>query len=89
MDLQADFAMTVFDDEKYLGLVEAAWGVNEAGHIKVSPKDLEALVAAIRFNLLKTGTEKHTEEFVLREVFRNFDRDSNGALSKVELAALL
>jgi hypothetical protein len=36
----------------------------------VTPKDLEGLVASIRFNLLKSGTEKHTEEFVLREVFR-------------------
>jgi Ca2+-binding EF-hand superfamily protein len=38
---------------------------------------------------LKAGTEKHTEEFILREVFREFDRNSNGSLSKTELSALL
>ena len=38
---------------------------------------------------MKAGTEKHTEEFVLREVFREFDRNSNGSLSKIELGLLL
>lgn len=38
---------------------------------------------------MKAGTEKHTEEFILREVFREFDRNSNGSLSKTELSALL
>jgi len=47
------------------------------------------LVQTIRTNLLKTGTERHTEEFVLRELFREHDRDSNGVLSITELRAML
>jgi len=38
---------------------------------------------------LKAGTENHTEEFILRELFREHDRDSNGVLTKVEISAML
>jgi uncharacterized membrane protein len=62
--------MTIFEDDQYVGMVQSAWDIKEPAHVVVSQKDLEGLVAAIRFNLLKSGTEKHTEEFVLREVFR-------------------
>ena len=68
--LQADYSMTIFDDEQYIGQVGQAWDVTEPAHLSVTQKDLETLIASIRFNLLKSGTEKHTEEFVLREVFR-------------------
>ena len=47
------------------------------------------MVATIRASLLKAGTENHTEEFVLRELFRAHDRDSNGVLTKVEINAML
>ena len=89
MDVQADLSMTVFDDEQYIGLVHSAWDVSEPAYKAVNQKDIETLLQAIRASLLKAGTEKHTEEFILREVFREFDRNSNGSLSKTELAALL
>jgi Ca2+-binding EF-hand superfamily protein len=38
---------------------------------------------------LKAGTERHTEEYILRELFRAHDRDSNGVLSRVELSAMM
>ena len=38
---------------------------------------------------MKTGTETHTEEFILRELYREHDRDSSGTLTKVELGAML
>jgi len=36
MDLQSDFAMTIFDDDKYIELMEGAWDVSEPAHVKVS-----------------------------------------------------
>ena len=38
---------------------------------------------------MKAGTERHTEEYILRELFRAHDRDSNGVLSRVELSAMM
>jgi len=36
MDLQSDFAMTIFEDDKYIGLMQGAWDVSEPAHVKVS-----------------------------------------------------
>lgn len=88
-EFYADISMAVFEDSKFIKLVEDSWRIAEPAFKTVSQKDLEALMAQIRQALLKYGTERHTEEFVLREVFRQFDRDNNGVLSKNELANLL
>ena len=88
-DFYADISLAIFEDASYIKLVEDSWRIAEASFKQVSQKDLEALMAQIRSSLLKCGTERHTEEFVLREIFRQFDRDNNGVLSKVELDALL
>lgn len=63
--------------------------MEEQSYKQVSVRDLETLMAAIRHSLLKAGTERHTEEFVLREIFRTFDRNEDGVLSKTELNAML
>jgi|TARA_B110001450_G_scaffold189507_1_gene177666 Ca2+-binding EF-hand superfamily protein len=81
--------MTVFDDDQFIGLVNSAWDVTEPAYKTVTQKDLETVLQAIRAGLLKAGTEKHTEEFILREIFREHDRNSNGSLSKTELGSLL
>ena len=47
------------------------------------------MVAAFRHSLLKLSTKGHHEEFVLRELFRTFDRDNNGELSLEVLKAML
>tara|TARA_B110000285_G_C15083828_1_gene595038 strand:- start:291 stop:425 length:135 start_codon:yes stop_codon:yes gene_type:complete len=44
MDLQADFAMTVFDDDKFVGLVNSAWDVTEPAYKTVTQKDLETVM---------------------------------------------
>jgi hypothetical protein len=84
-----DISMAVFDDGKFVKLVEDTWGVTEPGVLKVDPKDTEELIRATRLNLMKYGSKNHTEEFVLRELFRQFDRDSNGWLSVNELRGML
>lgn len=88
-EFYADISMAVFEESRFIKLVEDSWRVAEPAHKRVSPKELEALMYQIRLALLKTGTERHTEEFVLREVFRTFDRDNNGVLSPTELQAML
>lgn len=69
-DFYADISLVVFDDVRFIKLVEDSWKVVEALHKQVSQRDLETLMAQIRQALLKAGTERHTEEYVLREVFR-------------------
>lgn len=89
MDFYADVSLAVFDDQQFINLVSDSWKIQEAAHLKVNQKDLEQLVAAFRHSLMKQSTKNHHEEFVLRELFRNFDRDSNGKLTITELRAML
>lgn len=85
VEFYADISMAFFEDCKFLKLVEDTWQITEPADVSVHPKELEALIAATRHNLLKLGSERHTEEFILREIFREFDRNSDGVLSKNEL----
>ena len=70
LEAHADISSVVFSDAEFVANGEKCWGYAEAGHLSVHDKDTEALVSAIRLNLMKMGTEKHTEDFVLREIFR-------------------
>lgn len=36
MDLQADFSMTIFDDEQFIGLVNSAWDVTEPAYKSIT-----------------------------------------------------
>jgi hypothetical protein len=65
--------MKMFDDNSFIQLVASSWGVEEPGHKLVTKHDIENLVAAIRHNLLKYGNQRHTEEFVLRELYREYN----------------
>ena len=38
---------------------------------------------------MKYGTKSHTEEFILRELYREHTRDGDGALTLVELRGML
>lgn len=85
--------MKTFDEPSFIALVENSWGIQEAGFKAVSKYDVENLVSAIRHNLLKYGNERHTEEFVLRELYRPFNgqtlgiEEIQGMLNKINLAA--
>lgn len=46
-------------------------------------------MAAFRHCLLKQSTQGHHEEFVLRELFRGFERDNNGILTLDILKGML
>ena len=88
-DFYADISMVMIDDKKLIALVSDTWGLQELGTYMVDTKDVETLLAAIRHNLLKYGSSRHSEEFVLREVFRDFDRDNSGSLTINELRGML
>ena len=89
MDFYADVSMAVFDDAQFITLVSDSWKIQEAAHKQVNKKDVEQLVAAFRLKLMKQSTKNHHEEFVLRELFRSFDRTENGIVTQEILGAML
>jgi len=88
-DFYADISMTIFDDAKFVHLVADSWSTGDSSHHLVNDKDVETLLAAMRHNLMKFGSSRHSEEFVLRDIFREFDADNSGALSLKELRNIL
>ena len=88
-EFYADISMTIFKDEEFIGLVSSTWSVDEQSYMQVGQKEVERFIAAIRHNLQKYGNHRHTEEFLLRELFRDFDRQNTGFLSINELREML
>lgn len=80
--------MTIYKDDEFVKLVAETWSVDTSS-LFVHSKDVEALVAAIRHNLMKYGNARHTEEFILRDLFRDFDRNGDGTLGLDELNQML
>lgn len=80
--------MTIFKDTEFVRLVSDSWKV-DASSLFVNAKDVEALIGSIRHNLMKHGSARHTEEFILRDLFRDFDRNGDGSLGLDELSAML
>ena len=87
-DFYADISMTMFKDSEFLKFVSDSWTVSTTQYT-VSKKDVETLLAAMRHNLLKVGSARHTEEYILRELFRDMDTDKSGALSINELRSMM
>lgn len=70
-------------------MLQTSWDIKESDHIAVNKYDFHHFVAAFRHSLLKSGNERHTEEFVLRELFREFARDGDGQITITELRCIL
>ena len=87
-EFYADISMTIFKDQEVVSLVSETWCVDTSGYF-VHPKEVETLIAAIRHNLMKHGSSRHSEEFILRDCFRELDRNGDGGLGIDELRALL
>ena len=80
--------MTMFKDDEFLKFVSDSWTVPTTQY-SVTKKDVETLLAAMRHNLLKFGNSRHTEEYILRELFRDLDTDRSGDLSISELRVMM
>ena len=78
-DFYSDISMTIFQDKKFIAFVTDSWSLDSSSYT-ITDKDVERLVAAIRLNLLKYGNARFTEEYVLRDLYREY-QDNNGTLS--------
>lgn len=87
-DYYKDLSMTIVDTGYFVGMLEAIWQVGEDATATVSKTDLEQLTRTIRHKLLDLSTDK-SDEYVLRNVFREFDTDKSGNLSACEFDAML
>ena len=80
--------MSLPSDEYFVRMMESVWQICEDEESTVSAEQIKHLTKTIRSKLMDFSAGQ-TEELVLRNVFREFDTNSNGVLSSDELMALL
>lgn len=80
--------MTVTLDPVFVSLIEAAWGVIEDEDASVFKQQVEELTRALRIKC-RVITNNSLEEFVLRNIFKDFDANKSGSLTLDELIAML
>lgn len=88
VDFYADLSMTVTADQAFVLLLEGAWGVQEDEEASVFKQQVEDLTRALRIKC-RVITNNSLEEFVLRNIFKDFDTNHSGSLTLDELIAML
>ena len=82
-----DLSLSVVDDEYFVRMTEAVWGVSEQATATVSRQEVEHLVKTIRKRCLDLSTATQSAEAVLRSIYREVDWQSrSGQLDSAQLA---
>lgn len=84
-DYYTDLSMSVPSDEYFVRMMESVWCIAEDGSSTVTKQEVEALTQALRHKLLDFSKNSQ-DEYILRQVFKEFDANGNGVLTVDELA---
>jgi len=86
---QEDLSLSIIDDEYFVRMTEAVWGVSEDSTATVKKTDLEHITRTIRHRLLDLSTATISAENVMRNVFRESDPRRSGHLDSASLQQML
>jgi hypothetical protein len=86
---QEDLSLSIIDDEYFVRMTEAVWGVSEDATATVKKTDLEHITRTIRHRLLDLSTATISPENVMRNVFRESDPRRSGYLDSASLQQML
>ena len=81
-------SLSVTDDTYFVRMMESVWQVREDEDADVDPKYMEHLVKLIRHKLLDLSRD-NSDEYVLRQLYMEFDSNKNGSLCVEELESML
>ena len=80
--------MSITDDTYFVGMMESVWCIQEDEDAAVQKEQIEFLVKTLRKKLLDFS-KSNTDEYVLRQLFKDFDTNKSGTLTIDELIAML
>ena len=80
--------MIIPNDETFVKYQEENWGLMEQADSSVQMDSVMQIVKLMRQRLLTVSNNKQ-EEYVLRNMFRTFDKDNTGKITLNELAGML
>jgi Ca2+-binding EF-hand superfamily protein len=86
-DYYTDLSMTFTHDEQFIHFVETTWGLNEDEEAGVFKEQIGYITNALRLKL-RTMANESSEEFVLRNIFKDFDLDRSGNLTMTEFGGI-
>jgi hypothetical protein len=72
VDYYTDLSMSLIDDNYFVQMMESVWGVCEDKDAAIPKEQIEFLVKTIRKKLLDFS-KSSTDEYVLRQLFKDFD----------------
>jgi len=80
--------MSITDDTYFVGMMESVWCVSEDEDATVYKEQLEFLTKTMRQKLLDLSKSSQ-DEFVLRQIFKEFDINKSGDLTIDELWGMM
>ena len=88
MNFYNDLSLNIPDDETFIRFISSQWGVPYVPFKKVKPEEVKSAIKLIRFKLIQR-TEGTHEEFILKQLFNEFDVNKNNFLCLDELQKML
>ncbi len=83
-----DLSLNIPDDETFVRFINSQWGVAYVQLKKVKPEEVKSAIKMMRFKLIQR-TEGTHEEFILKQLFSEFDVNKNNFLGLDELQKML
>ena len=83
-----EISMIIPNDESFVKFLSDNWGASEQSDSSVKMDSVMQIIKLMRQRLL-TISNNGQEEYVLRNMFRTFDRDDTGKITLNELAGML
>ena len=88
VDYYTDLSSSITSDDMFIAILESAWCIAEDEDASVFKEQIEQLTQTIRAKL-RVLSNKSTDEFVLRNIFKDFDTNKSGTLTVDELTAMV
>lgn len=87
MDYYTDLSMVISSDDYFVEMIESAWCVAENEEDLVFKERLDHLISLVRLKL--QNLTKTQDEYMLRQLFKDFDTNKSGNLTVDELMGLM
>jgi Ca2+-binding EF-hand superfamily protein len=84
VDYYTDLSMSLVDDRHFVAMMESAWCIAEDEEAGVFKEQIVFLTKTLR-EKLRTLSNKTSDEYILRGLFKDFDSNGNGVLTIDEL----
>ena len=88
-DYYTDLSMSIPNDDYFVAMMESVWCMMEEEDSTVNKEQVEHLTKTLRHKLLDFSRGGQQDEYVMREMFKDFDTNKSGDLTIDELWGMM